>query len=122
MSGEKLLEAAPLHPQAQHPRWGRAFQSTRSHIFFTIPEKNPLLLLPKRPVSDEVKSQTEIAPRPPWGIGNTKYMHYTVTEAAPMPAARGFGEYFLYFSNKRGEGMTFCQQGPISLFFFFFSF
>lgn len=37
-----------------------------------------------------------------------------------MPGAWGFGEYFLYFSYKRGEGMTFCQQGPMYLFFFFF--
>lgn len=117
MCGEKLLEASSLHPQAQQLQWCRAFLSTRSHKRLRGFLKNSLLLFPKRPVSDELKSQTEIALRLCWDIGNTQYMHYTEAGAAPMPGAWGFGEYLLYFSNKREEGMTFCEQGPVSFFF-----
>lgn len=34
-----------------------------------------------------------------------------------MPGAHGLEEeYLLYFSNTKEEGMTFCEQGPVSFF------
>lgn len=113
----KLHPCTPRHSL----QWCRAFLSARSHKRLRGFLKNPLLLFPKRPVSEELKSQTEIALTLCWGIGNTQYMHYTVAGAAPMPGAWGFGEYLLYFSYKREEGMTFCEQSPVSFFFFFLS-
>lgn len=44
-------------------------------------------------------------------------IHYTKAITAYMPGAHGLEEeYLLYFSNTKEEGMTFCEQGPVSFF------
>lgn len=111
--GEAAGSCIPA-PPGTALQWCRAFLSTRSHKRLRGFLKNPLLLFPKRPVNDELKSQTEIALRLHW-----KYTKYALHRGRSCTYAWGTGIwriFALFFEQKRG-GHDILSAGSCIFFF-----